>query len=39
MRDKSLDSFWGLMLGLVGIGILEYWFDKRRKDAGLPSEW
>jgi hypothetical protein len=37
--DKKTNALWGVLAGIVGIGILEYWFAKRRRDAGLPSEW
>lgn len=33
--DDRTKTLWGMLAGIVGIGILEYWFAKRRRDAGI----
>jgi hypothetical protein len=37
--DKKTNALWGVFWAIVGIGIIEYWDAKKRRDAGLPSEW
>lgn len=37
--DKRTYARWVLFWLVFGIGVIEYWDAKKRRDVGLPSEW